>query len=182
MRRIITLISILGLLSLFSISCEDLIGPKEILSFEGEELLVDFIIEPRDVPGYHIFREKTVETNLDSLFETNDFSADRLESVTLVNAEVEITGPSDTMSLSYLDLVMITIYTPELGEVSIAQNLKIPKGVKKVELEILESDMINYLEAEEYILTVYGMLNTRSYEQRELEARIKYKYTMTPGL
>ena len=86
------------------------------------------------------------------------------------------------MSLSYLNLVMITIYTPELGEVSIAQNLKIPSGVKKIELGILESDMKNYLEAEEYILTVYGMLNTRSYELRELEARIKYKFTMSPAL
>ena len=181
MRGIFYICCTLGLIFLFSNSCDNLNILDEVLSFESEDLLVDFSIEPADVLGYHIFKEKTVHSNLDSLFEAKDFSANRLESITLVTAIVEITGPSDTMSLSYLDMVKITIYTPELGEGTIAENLKIPVGVKKIELDIMEGDMKGYLEAEEYILTVYGILNTRSYDKRELEARIKYKFTMTPG-
>jgi len=182
MRRIFTVCCALGLISLYTSSCEELLKPDEVLSFEGRDILVDFIIDPLDAPGYRIFKEETVRENLDSLFEANDFSADRLESVDLVNALVEITGPSDTMSLSYLDMVIITIYTAELGEKTIAEKLNIPSGVKKVELEIKESNMRDYLETEEYILTVFGKINTRSYEERELEARIKYKFTMSPGL
>jgi len=162
-------------------SCDDLKIFDEVLSFEGQEVLVDFSIDPFNAPGYQIFKEKTVHVNLDSLIEANDFSVDRLESVTLINAIVEITGPSDTMSLSYLDMVIITIYTSELGEKTIAENLKIPSGIRKIELEIKESDVRDYLESEEYILTVFGKLNTRSYEERDLEARIQYKYTMSPG-
>ena len=182
MKRIFTSLCVLGLLSLLSIGCEELNTPTPVLSIEGQDILLNFTIDPVDIPGYHIFKEETFHENLDSLLEAYNFSTDRLESVILTSASVEITGPSDTMSLNYLDMVKITIYTPELGEVPIAQNIKIPSNVKEMELEILEGDMKNYLEAEEYILTVYGMLNTRTYEQRELEARIKYKYTMAPSL
>ncbi len=169
------------LISLFSASCDNFNIQDKVLSFESKDLLVDFSIEPVDIPGYHLFKEQTVRPDLDSLFEANNYSADQLKSITLVTAILEITGPSDTMSLNYLDMVKITIYTPELGEGTIAENLKIPADVKKIELDLIEGDMKDYLEAEEYILTVYGFLNTRSYDRRELEARIKYKYTMTPG-
>jgi hypothetical protein len=181
MRRFLAIFCTLGLLWLFSNSCDDLEPLKEILSFESEDILIDFTIDPVDVPGYHIFKEKTFRPNLDSLFKAYDFDADRFESVTLVSALVEITGPSDTMSLNYLDMVKITIYTPELSEGTIAEKSKIPHDVKMIELEIMEGDMKHYLEEEEYILTVYGILNARSYEQRELEARIKYKFKMAPG-
>ena len=181
MNRFFIACLVISITSLLSVGCEELGEVKEdVLSIEGQDILVDFTIDPVDVPGYHIFKEESFEENIDSLLVVYNISPERLESVTLTSASVEITGPSDTMSLDYLDLIKITIYTSELGEKTIAENIKIPHGVKMVELDVMQLDMKDYLEADEYILTVYGILNTRTYEQRELEARIKYKYSLFP--
>ena len=177
--RIITAGCLLGLLSLLSISCEDLgVKTEDQIWLEGEDVLVEFTIDPVDNAGYHLFKEETFEANLDSLAELYDFSIDRIESVVLVGAEVEITGPGDALSLDYLDMLKITIYTASLGEVTIAENLKIPDDVKKVELDVMEGDLKDYLVSDEYVITVYGTLNSRTYQSQELEARIKYKYSL----
>jgi hypothetical protein len=179
MKRIVSSGCIFLIISFLSISCDDLgVVPDEVLFIEGQDILVDFTIHPVDVPGYHIFKEETFHENLDSLFLLYNFSADRLESVKLVSAEVEITDPGDSISLDCLDMVKITIYTAELGEVTVAENLEIPKGVTTADLGVIEGNMKDYLESDEYILTVYGILNARIYQQFDLKARIKYKYSI----
>lgn len=173
MKNYLGIILIFLFLSFASVSCEDLFG---LLNFDSKEYTLDFVIQPVDKIGYHIFKEEVLVSDLDSILEANDVSKERLREVNIKEAVARITSPDTTVFFDPLASFSVTIYTDSLGETTIAEMDPVPDGLRELTLTLKKDDLINYLFESEFMLSAEGVLSEQTSEPVPVQVKVKFVF------
>jgi hypothetical protein len=177
MKNHLGIIVIIVFLSFSSVGCEDLL---DLLTFESQEYTLEFVVNPFDKKGYHIFKEEVVQSDLDSILGANDVSAERLNEVHVKEALALITGPDTTVFFDPLASFTVTIYTDSLGETTIAEMDPVPDGLRELSLPLKEDDLKKYLFEPDFMLSAVGVLSDHT--TKTIPVKVKVKFEFKAGL
>ena len=173
MKNYLGIILIILFLSFASVSCEDLFG---LLTFDSKEYTLEFVINPADDIGYHIFKEEVLQSDLDSILDANDVSEERLKEVHIKEAVALITNPDTTVFFDPLASFTVTIYTDSLGETTIAEMNPVPDGLRELSLPLKDDDVKKYLFESDFMLSAFGALSEQISKPIHILVKVKFEF------
>ncbi|HFX18281.1 MAG TPA: hypothetical protein ENK64_04010 [Flavobacteriales bacterium] len=109
-----------------------------------------------------------VDTNSESTFEINDTRKDLIEKINLKTLDLTITSPPDA-DFSFLKSIKIYISAEGLPEVKIAWKDDIPANANKINLEVTDRDLKDYIKADKFKLRVETVTNELISQDHEIK-------------
>jgi hypothetical protein len=106
------------------------------------------------------------ETNSSVEFEVNDTRKDLIELILLKELTIEITNP-ENQNFNFLKSVEVFINSENFTERKVAFNENVPSNVKKIECEVLDVDLQEYIKEDHFsirIRTVTDQILTNNVE------------------
>lgn len=172
MKNHLGIILIIVFLSFSSVSCEDLFN----LTFDSKEYTIEFTVRPIDETGFHIFKEKVIKSDLDSILAANDVTEDRLNEVHIREAIAVITSVDTTVFFDPLESFKVTIYTDSLNETTIAEMDPVPDGLRELTIPLKGDDLRDYMFEPEFMLTALGVLSEQTTKAIPVQVKIKFEF------
>lgn len=163
--------------ALYLNSCEKagkLIDEPKV-SMETEYYEIEFIVEERDRIGWQIFSEDTFSNDINSMLSQAGLTEDKIDEVILKEAEISFLDSENYKNFNILDIIELTVYTDDLGELTIARMNPVPAEQSILLLDLPEENIYPFFRAGSFIVTAQGYLNERIRSDLTLVAKIKFR-------
>jgi hypothetical protein len=144
-------------------------------SMDTEYYEMDFTVESSDKNGFQIFSEETYSNDINNLLVQAGFNPDKIESVILKEATVNLEGNVNYPDFDILKFIELTVYTDLLREKKVAWSDPVPADLSSLTLDLSEENLLPYFREGTFIITVQGFLKQRIYENLDLHARVKFR-------
>lgn len=93
------------------------------------------------------------ETNSTVVFEVNDTRKDLINLILLKDLEISITEP-ESQNFNFLKSVEVFINSDNFTERKVAYNENVPSNVKKINCEVLDVDLQDYIKEESFVIRI----------------------------
>ncbi len=134
---------------------------------------------PQSPAGEYIFIEELLPTNIDdAINETNaDYSS--IKSIILIEATAEIlNNENEELNYDAFSSVKVAISTDGLPEKVIAEITEIPDEADELVMDLQNTDVTEYLDAEKYFVTAYAVLDKDIETPMNILVKLRYKITL----
>ncbi len=152
-------------------SCEDLLNQAGLNLFSDYQD-VEFTIEPMAAGEYSIV-ETMDAINVDSIISDSD--APNVEELVLHEATLEIKNQGGTQNFDAFESFEAIVASDAFSEITVASITNIPDGLDKLTLDIIDTNLINYVDGEEYTLKVRSVLDKELTDTINILGKVKYK-------
>ena len=151
--------------------CENLLD----INIESDYTGVVFIVDPEEA-GNYAESYKMLSTNLDSIVKEEGHNLADLESVKLKEATAEVISPGKNFDA--VGSIELIIEATGLPAVTLAEKMSVPDGLTFSTLDVYDGELIDYIKADSYKLTIKLYLDEDLVEQMTIRAELKYKLTL----
>lgn len=150
--------------------CENLLD----FTFKSDHSTVDFIVNPEEA-GNYVENSTYLHTDLDSIISAEGKNLADLESVKVNDATVEIIGEGNFDPVESFE---ITIETEGKDKIVFASKDNVGNGLTFVTLDIYKGELIDYIQASSYKLTLTLHLDQDLEVSMHIRAKIQYELTV----
>ena len=152
MKKLQIILAVIGIFSLMS--CEEMLNLG--IEVESNEVTVDFEVLPTDFIGDTTLATNVIQSDFNSAIEEAGLTLEDVESIKLKEAVVEITNEDTTITFDFSEKVEATIEVDGLDEIVIASVDSIPEGARTLTCNVGDSELMDYVTAQEYIIRAKG--------------------------
>jgi hypothetical protein len=134
---------------------------------------------PQAVEGEYISSDELLTSDIDSAIKVANVDYTSIESIELTEVMTEILG-NENGELSYeaFSSVIVTISNDILPEKVIAEITDIPFNADELTLNIQNTNVTDYLDAEKYYVSSYAVLNKNLENPMDILIKLRYKITL----
>lgn len=134
---------------------------------------------PQSAEGEYIFSEELLTSDIDSIIGVVNADYSSIESIILTEVKAEISG-NENGELNYeaFSSVKVAISTDILPEKVIAEITDIPVDADELTLNLQNTDVTEYLDAEKYYVSSYAVLNKNLENPMDILVKLRYKITL----
>ncbi len=155
----------------FFTSCEELLNQAGISVFSNYQKI--------DVPvdqlpaGEYEFLNFMEPINLDSMMSVSGYQ--NINKVSLYEANLEITDSLENQNFNAFKSFQVVVSGNDLPEVTIAELAEVPDGVTKINLNIIDIDLLQYMHGVNYELKIRGVLEEDLNSPMVIIGSVRYK-------
>lgn len=176
-KKILGLAAIIA--GLLTTSCEELENMFDEFGVKvnSEYYTVELAIPPAPA-GMQVYVHTLMQSDLDQIIEEYGDATATLQKVEVTEAYIEVMDRSKVKDLNAVKSVTTTLSTENLTEVTIASVINDAREAIMLPMEIHETDITDYVDTEEYILTNYGELQETLTDTLWVRGKMRYQLTL----